>query len=109
MAQSPDASIATRSSLLSRLKNWDDQESWKTFFDTYWRLIDQLRKRRPASHTTLLSEDGVRTATVERIPDPNSLAIEAIWDDEYERHRVATALERVKRRVNATDYQIFDC
>ena len=31
--------IPTRYSLLSRLKNWDDQDSWKTFFDTYWRLI----------------------------------------------------------------------
>src|SRR6266496_2697150 len=31
--------IPTRQSLLSRLKDWDDQESWKVFFDTYWRLI----------------------------------------------------------------------
>jgi len=31
--------IPTRYSLLSRLKNWDDQESWRTFFETYWRLI----------------------------------------------------------------------
>jgi RNA polymerase sigma factor (sigma-70 family) len=31
--------IPTRYSLLSRLQNWDDQASWKDFFDTYWRLI----------------------------------------------------------------------
>src|SRR5437762_6830605 len=31
--------IATRSSLLKRLKNWDDRASWKDFFDTYWKLI----------------------------------------------------------------------
>ena len=31
--------IPTRYSLLSRLQNWDDQDSWKEFFDTYWRLI----------------------------------------------------------------------
>lgn len=31
--------IPTRYSLLSRLQNWDDQESWKQFFDSYWRLI----------------------------------------------------------------------
>lgn len=29
----------TRYSLLSRLQNWDDHESWRDFFDTYWRLI----------------------------------------------------------------------
>lgn len=31
--------IPTRYSLLSRLQNWDDQDSWKEFFDIYWRLI----------------------------------------------------------------------
>ncbi|MBI4663231.1 MAG: sigma-70 family RNA polymerase sigma factor [Verrucomicrobia bacterium] len=31
--------IPTRRSLLSRLKNWEDQESWRVFFDTYWKLI----------------------------------------------------------------------
>lgn len=31
--------IPTRYSLLSRLQDWDDQDSWKDFFDTYWRLI----------------------------------------------------------------------
>jgi RNA polymerase sigma factor (sigma-70 family) len=31
--------IPTRQSLLSRLKDWNDQESWKVFFDTYWKLI----------------------------------------------------------------------
>lgn len=31
--------IPTRYSLLSRLQNWDDQDSWKDFFDTYWHLI----------------------------------------------------------------------
>ena len=32
----------TRRSLLSRLKNWDDQESWRDFFETYWKLIYQV-------------------------------------------------------------------
>ena len=31
--------IPTRQSLLSRLKDWNDQESWKVFFETYWKLI----------------------------------------------------------------------
>jgi RNA polymerase sigma factor (sigma-70 family) len=31
--------IPTRYSLLSRLQNWTDQESWRQFFDTYARLI----------------------------------------------------------------------
>jgi RNA polymerase sigma-70 factor (ECF subfamily) len=39
MAARPDDLIPTRYSLLSRLEHWDDQASWKDFFDTYWRLI----------------------------------------------------------------------
>ncbi len=31
--------IPTRASLLSRLKDREDQASWKAFFDTYWKLI----------------------------------------------------------------------
>jgi RNA polymerase sigma-70 factor (ECF subfamily) len=40
---SPNESAAdplpTRASLVSRLKHWDDQESWRDFFSTYWKLI----------------------------------------------------------------------
>ena len=35
----PEDLIPTRYSLLSRLQNWEDNESWRVFFDTYWRLI----------------------------------------------------------------------
>ena len=31
--------IPTRRSLLSRLKNWSDEEAWLRFFNTYWKLI----------------------------------------------------------------------
>src|SRR5690349_20764222 len=40
-----EAFIPTRASLLSRLKNWDDQESWKDFFDTYWKMIYSVARR----------------------------------------------------------------
>ncbi len=39
MADASDQSIGTRHSLLSRLKDWDDQDSWRDFFNTYWKLI----------------------------------------------------------------------
>src|SRR2546422_10876095 len=34
-----DELIPTRASLLSRLKDWQDETSWKVFFDTYWKLL----------------------------------------------------------------------
>jgi RNA polymerase sigma factor (sigma-70 family) len=37
--------VPTRYTLLSRLRNWDDNESWKDFFDTYWRLIYSVARK----------------------------------------------------------------
>src|SRR5678809_1306385 len=31
--------IPTRETLLNRLRDLDDQTSWREFFETYWRLI----------------------------------------------------------------------
>jgi len=39
MATRLDDSVPTRQSLLNRLKDWNDQESWREFFDSYWKLL----------------------------------------------------------------------
>jgi RNA polymerase sigma factor (sigma-70 family) len=38
-------SLPTRRSLLSRLRNVEDNESWRTFFDTYWRLLYNVARK----------------------------------------------------------------
>ena len=43
--------IPTRYSLLSRLQDWDDQDSWKDFFDTYWRLIYAVARKSGLTET----------------------------------------------------------
>jgi RNA polymerase sigma-70 factor (ECF subfamily) len=162
MAGNPDGLIPTRRSLITRLKNWDDQESWKDFFDTYWKLIygvaikaglndaeaqevvqetiiavakqmegfkydpkigsfkgwllhttrwrisDQLRKRRGQARGIERECKTSRTATVERIPDPAGSNLETIWEQEWRTSMFAIAIEKVKRRVDARQYQIFD-
>ncbi len=35
----PDELVPTRRSLIERLRDLDDQPSWREFFDTYWKLI----------------------------------------------------------------------
>ena len=166
----PD-SIPTRQSLLARLKDVGDQESWRDFFDTYWRLVyatalkaglteteaqevvqevmiaaakkmpeftydpgkdslkgwllavtrwkvaDQFRKREkvgqpsrlPRSGETpdLPSDETSRTATVERVPDPKGIDLEAIWDGEWRQNLLRTALDRVKSRVNPAHYEMY--
>ncbi len=154
--------IPTRQSLLSRLKNQNDQESWKAFFDTYWKLIynaairagltaaeaqdvvqetviaiskkipefvydparcsfktwlmrqtswrivSQFRKRMPIVSSKAEDGTGTGTATIDRIPDSRVPALEALWDDEWERNLLEAAANRVKARVDAKQYQIFD-
>jgi RNA polymerase sigma factor (sigma-70 family) len=39
MPEIRDDFLPTRTSLLRHLKQWEDQESWRDFFDTYWKLI----------------------------------------------------------------------
>ena len=38
-------SLATRASLLSQLRNWEDQAGWREFFDRYWRRIYNVARK----------------------------------------------------------------
>lgn len=163
MAEKRDEFIPTRRSLLSRLKDWDDQESWRDFFNTYWKLIygaaikagltdaeaqdvvqetvitvakkmndfkydpalgsfkgwllsttrwrieDQRRKRqRGGQPRERRSGETHRTDTIERIPDPASFDLDAVWEREWEKNLMDAALQRVKQKVSPKQYQIFD-
>jgi RNA polymerase sigma-70 factor (ECF subfamily) len=163
MGRPANALLPTRRSLLSRLKNWEDRESWQEFFDTYWKLIygvalqagltdseaqevvqetvlvvarnmgqfrydpavgtfkswllhttrwkiaDQFRKRLPVDRPSRQTgTSSAATSPIERIPDPASLAPGALWDEEWERNLFDAARERVKRRVDSRQYQMFD-
>ena len=172
-----DPFLATRQSLLSRLKDWEDHESWRDFFDTYWRLIyglalrsglttteaedvvqetllavakempdfkydpargsfkgwlleitrrriaNQVRKRLKHRHAAAGPQVGEatrppsgerseldqrRTATVERVSDPNGDEMERLWDQEWRRNLLEASIVRVKKRVNAKQYQMFN-
>jgi RNA polymerase sigma-70 factor (ECF subfamily) len=40
-----DSSLPTRQSLLSRLRDWQDHNGWREFFDTYWRLVYRVARQ----------------------------------------------------------------
>jgi len=40
-----DSLLPTRQSLLSRLRDCEDQAGWREFFDTYWQLIYNVARR----------------------------------------------------------------
>ena len=65
-----DELIPTRASLLSRLKDWQDETSWKVFFDTYWKLIYNAAIK--AGLTDAEAQDAVQETVIsvfKTIPD----------------------------------------
>src|SRR5579862_7072717 len=54
--------LPTRRSLLSRLRNLQDQEGWREFFEMYWRLI--YRVAREAGLTDVESQEVVQTTFI---------------------------------------------
>jgi RNA polymerase sigma factor (sigma-70 family) len=157
-SENADPLLATRQSLIARLKDWGDAVKWQEFFETYWQLIyhvamrsglkddeaqevvqetciavaknierydpklgsfkawllqmsrwritDQFRKR-PKNRVERHKDDTRRTATVDRLPDGQNL--DAVWDEEWKAHVLDAALARLKRKVDAKHYQVFDC
>jgi DNA-directed RNA polymerase specialized sigma24 family protein len=83
---------------------------------TRWRIADQWRKRQKGPNTlgagSWRSEswsDGTGSMKpIDRVPDPASLTLDAVWQTEWEKHLMATALERVKQQVSPRQFQMFD-
>ena len=61
-----------------------------------------IADRSPAEDTA------TRTRTVEKVVDPMSLELDALWNAEWEKNLFDAALVKVKRRLDPKKYQIFD-
>jgi RNA polymerase sigma-70 factor (ECF subfamily) len=51
MGMESEPFLATRRSLITRLKNWDEQEGWREFFQMYWTLIYSVAVKSGLSDT----------------------------------------------------------
>lgn len=80
---------------------------------TRWRILNQLNQRRTEARrfvdadTDFSGLSGEKTV-IEDIPDMHGFDLEAHWDAEWEANLLQAALERVKRRVEPAQFQIFD-
>ena len=80
---------------------------------TWWRIKDQLERRarlakRDQLHSPRAAEEqGTRTATIERVPDPAGERLTAVWEEEWDKHLLQIALARIKRQAHPQQYQIY--
>lgn len=156
----PAEFLPTRKSLLTRLKNLQDQESWRTFFDTYWKLIysvavkaglnasaaqDVVQEtvlavtrsigkfkydpdkcafktwllkvtrsrisnhfRSERKHATAAPRDTPDDPSwIENMADPMGNRLDALWNEEWEKNIMDAAITRVKHRIPAEQFQVF--
>ncbi len=84
-----DPCVATRQSLINRLKDWQDQESWREFFQTYWKLIYSVALK-----------SGLTASEAEDVVQETVLSIAKtmpIYEYEREKCRFKTWLMRMTR------------
>ncbi|HTL54491.1 MAG TPA: sigma-70 family RNA polymerase sigma factor [Candidatus Limnocylindrales bacterium] len=77
-----------------------------------WRIIDQIRKRRPLSDKHHLHHDfcsSTGTDTIGAIPDPAGPSLDQYWETEWQTNLLESAMNNVKRRLDPEKYQLFDC
>lgn len=78
---------------------------------TRWRISDQVRRRKNSVAVTEEdhpTETQTQTGRINKVPDPASLDLDALWEAEWEKNLLDTAVNKVKRQLDPEKYQIFD-
>ena len=75
---------------------------------TRWRIADKFNSRPRAERAASPMPDvtSTQTATIERVPD--DVDRDAVWEQEWQRHLLDAAGERIARRVRPRHFQAFD-
>ena len=72
------------------------------------RVTDRFRRHpREREARRASPAETARTSTVERVPDPRSLDLQQVWDEEWRNNVVELALEKLKGQVSTKHFQIF--
>lgn len=76
---------------------------------TRWRIIDHVRKRKNHHRNLAHPEDADgKTEVINRVIDPAGQDLDELWNVEWEKNLLESALAKVKRQADPQKYQIFD-
>jgi len=76
---------------------------------TRWRIANKVSRRpfdEKARQVDPAEGGNSDTPIIERLPDPVNQ--DAVWEEEWQRHLLDAACERIARRANSQHYQAFD-
>jgi RNA polymerase sigma-70 factor (ECF subfamily) len=84
-------------------------KSWLLLI-TRRRIADfQRRQMRQPARRQEREANRTQTATVELVPDESAADFGTVWDEEWKAALFERALDCVKQRAGARQFQIFDC
>jgi RNA polymerase sigma factor (sigma-70 family) len=73
------------------------------------RVADHLRRRRlPMAEQGRFDDDTARTPAMERVAAPEDDPVGQVWEEEWAKNLADAAIERVKQRVSAKQFQMWD-
>jgi RNA polymerase sigma-70 factor (ECF subfamily) len=72
------------------------------------RIADQFGKRPPVSLSfSNRADETARTGTIDRVPDPASLQLDNVWEEQWEKNLFSVALENVKCQISPKQFLLF--
>ncbi len=112
--EAEDAVQDTMTSMLAKLPDFQADPEGGSFRSwllkiARWRIGDVLRDRpaRKPEHHLGWDETG-GTSTEERRPDPATVDVDALWEEQWKKSLYDEAMARVRQMVSPAQFQIFD-
>jgi len=75
---------------------------------TRWRIGNQFEKRRPVVAPAPRENSTTATDPVEKIADPATSPLDAMWDAEWNNNLLEAAIAKARLRLDPEKFQIFD-
>jgi RNA polymerase sigma-70 factor (ECF subfamily) len=112
--EAEDAVQDTMTSMLAKLPDFEADPGRGSFRSwllkiARWRIGDVLRDR-PARKPEKQNggDDTAQTSTEERRPDPATVDLDALWEEQWKKSLYEEAVARVRQQVRPEQFQIFD-
>jgi len=104
----PEAKQVVEDTILSVLDPQPGLDAHQTPFKTWLLHLTEHRITQQLSRRNVEGKSSIDNWPDQWVGPASRLSMEHLWNEEYESNLMAAALERVKKAVDARQYQVFD-